>query len=191
MVALRLSRTLKMNPESSPEPTLFTTQQVSEYLRISLSTVHHLTRTGKLRPIKKGRHWQFAKEEIDRYLNSGFSERFNAPEYNGVERRKEPRTRCLMQGYIHIDLPDHRWEGEGNILNISETGVFFEARDLLLYNMPVYRNARVTVQLIPDGKPACAISGKIVRTEVFNRTRFGIQLDSKVPAFASLISAKN
>jgi len=180
-----------MKPVSSAGPKLLTTQQVSEYLRISLSTVHHLTRTGKLKPTKQGRQWLFIKEDIDGYLSSGYATAAALQHYEGKERRKSGRVRYLMQAYLLIQLPTRRWEGEGNILNISENGILFESRELLLYKSPMYNEALVTLILYPESgqRHVFEVKGKIIRSEIYNRTRFGIEFAEPLPEIAEILEA--
>ncbi len=56
-----------MNKTESSKKVL-TAQEVSECLRISLSTVHHLTRTGKIKGVKMGKQWRYVRQDIDRWL---------------------------------------------------------------------------------------------------------------------------
>ena len=47
---------------------VMTIGEVSEYLRIPISTVYSLAQKGKLKGVKAGRHWRFLEEEIVNYL---------------------------------------------------------------------------------------------------------------------------
>jgi len=48
--------------------TIFTIQELSEYLRISRSTLYKLAQEGKLPGQKIGKNWRFRKEAIDKWL---------------------------------------------------------------------------------------------------------------------------
>ncbi len=48
---------------------VLTIQDLSDYLKISKSTLYKLVREGKVPSQKVGRHWRFRKETIDRWLD--------------------------------------------------------------------------------------------------------------------------
>ena len=53
---------------------VFTIEELSDYLKISKSTLYKLVREGKLPSQKVGRHWRFHKEAVDAWLkNTGNS----------------------------------------------------------------------------------------------------------------------
>ncbi len=49
---------------------VMTITELSEYLKISKSTLYKLAQEGKLPSQKVGRHWRFRKETIDRWLDA-------------------------------------------------------------------------------------------------------------------------
>ena len=49
------------------EPVL-TIDELSEYLKISKSTLYKLAQEGKVPGQKVGRHWRFHRQRIDRWL---------------------------------------------------------------------------------------------------------------------------
>ncbi len=49
---------------------VLTIAELSEYLKIPLSTLYKLAQEGRLPGQKVGRHWRFRKEAIDRWLES-------------------------------------------------------------------------------------------------------------------------
>ncbi|QTA82149.1 DNA binding domain-containing [Desulfonema limicola] len=49
---------------------IFTIQELSEYLKISISTLYKLAQEGKLPGQKVGRHWRFRKKAVDRWLEN-------------------------------------------------------------------------------------------------------------------------
>lgn len=51
-------------------PDTMTLQQLSEYLQMSVDSVYHLVRRGKIPGIKIGKQWRFSKKAIDRWLTS-------------------------------------------------------------------------------------------------------------------------
>jgi len=48
--------------------TIFTIQELSEYLRISRSTLYKLAQEDRLPGQKIGKNWRFRKEAIDKWL---------------------------------------------------------------------------------------------------------------------------
>lgn len=48
-----------------------TIDELSEYLRISRSTLYKLAQEGRVPCKKVGRHWRFRKRAIDRWLEQG------------------------------------------------------------------------------------------------------------------------
>ena len=56
---------------------IMTIQDLSEYLKISRSTLYKLAQEGALPGTKVGRHWRFHKDAIDEWVRTGkFSENF-------------------------------------------------------------------------------------------------------------------
>ena len=50
---------------------VMTIEELSDYLRISRSTLYKLAQESKVPCKKVGRHWRFRKEAIDRWLEQG------------------------------------------------------------------------------------------------------------------------
>ena len=50
---------------------VLTIDELSDYLRISRSTLYKLAQEGRVPCQKVGRHWRFRKETIDRWLDQG------------------------------------------------------------------------------------------------------------------------
>ena len=48
---------------------ILTIDELSDYLRISRSTLYKLAQEGRVPCQKVGRHWRFRKETIDRWLD--------------------------------------------------------------------------------------------------------------------------
>ena len=49
-------------------PEVMTIHEVSEYLRIPISSLYRLAQSGKIPCQKVGRHWRFHRESLDRWL---------------------------------------------------------------------------------------------------------------------------
>jgi excisionase family DNA binding protein len=54
---------------------VLTIEELSEYLKISKSTLYKLAQEGKLPGQKVGRHWRFHKEAVDAWLKNQPEER--------------------------------------------------------------------------------------------------------------------
>ena len=57
-----------MAKAKSPPDMVMTIEELSQYLKISRSTLYKLAQEGKLPSQKVGRHWRFHREAIDRWL---------------------------------------------------------------------------------------------------------------------------
>ena len=56
-----------MNPQK--ENKVMTIKEVSEFLRIPLSTIYALAKQGKIKGAKFGRQWRFLEQDIVDYLH--------------------------------------------------------------------------------------------------------------------------
>ena len=59
---------------------LLTLDELSEYLKVSKSTLYKLVQAGRVPGSKIGKHWRFRKETIDRWIdgNEQQSKKLNA-----------------------------------------------------------------------------------------------------------------
>lgn len=114
--------------EKFDSKTVLNAQEVSEYLRISLSTVHHLTRAGKLRSKKIGNKWCYKKSDLDYYLEHGEmpADSSDISEERRVYKRFDCHSGCVLK--IQQEGQDSE-EFVGYVLNYSRGGVLFEFRD--------------------------------------------------------------
>ncbi len=53
------------------EDEILNIQEVSEYLRIPVSTVYKLAQNGKVPAVKVGKHWRFMKKDLDYLFHQG------------------------------------------------------------------------------------------------------------------------
>ena len=71
--------------ENKP-PEFMTIEEVSEYLRVPVSSLYKLAQPGKIPASKVGRHWRFRREFIDRYINDQVHAlKSNAPDDQGAQ----------------------------------------------------------------------------------------------------------
>src|SRR4029077_20133564 len=52
------------------DETFLTTEEVLEYLQVTLRTVYRLIKAGKIPAVRVGRQWRFRKRDIDSWLDS-------------------------------------------------------------------------------------------------------------------------
>lgn len=110
---------------------VMTAYEVSRLLKVPLSTLYGLSKSGKIKAIKVGKHWRYLSEEIDQYLHSqerAFpSERKRFPFHAGSDpKRLCPRINCELQATLTVMLK--RKDGRdqpGLIFNLSESGALF------------------------------------------------------------------
>jgi excisionase family DNA binding protein len=62
------------NWEANDRHPLFSTEEVDDYLRLPLSTVHKLVQDKKLPGFEVGRYWRFRKETIAHWSEFEFVE---------------------------------------------------------------------------------------------------------------------
>lgn len=175
---------------------LLTALEVGTRLRISLSTVHHLTRTGQIHSVKVGKQWRYFEEEVEHYLWGGYDFRKHAQERRKEDRRLYPRINCFIQGIADIsnlDPQKKKWEGGGNALNISEGGMLFE----IVYTEPFDAlqfkiKDQVTLRLyfpssVTPRVDGIDIEGQVARLDRDSQTRFGIIFQNLTPEASRII----
>ena len=70
---------------------ILTIQELSDYLKVPVSTLYKLVREGSIPSFKVGKHWRFHKDAIDRWSREGSqSER--------VGERRTVAERSLKRG---------------------------------------------------------------------------------------------
>lgn len=107
-------------------------KQVSEYLCVPLRTIQRLTKEGKIKGVKIGKQWRYAKEDIERYLFLGtdFSKEPIRRPNEFVERRTYPRINANFECRYSIKLhPFKEIISNGIIKDISAGGVLVVCRD--------------------------------------------------------------
>lgn len=159
--------------------------EVGDYLRVSLSTVHHLTRTGKLKARKQGKRWTYLKADVDRYINEGFPKWAPRDEVSANDRRAHARRPCHLSGRMKLEgrigNDSSDW-AHGRVLNISEQGMLFEVSrqeaELLgpLVNLP----AAARFSIVPQGTQQVpyVFQGTLLRAEPGEGLRFGVLLEA-------------
>lgn len=175
-----------------PSKTILTAQEVSECLRISLSTVHHLTRTGKIKGVKMGKQWRYVREDIERCLIPDLEipppPRF-PPQKS--ERRTSRRISCyLPAGAVLNPSPQRKWSGKGVVLNISRGGLLLQSEEtasseaMLCLNDLLLLNLRLPMAAIRYGS---RLAGHIVHLDGAGKRRIGIKFDNPSPELEKAI----
>lgn len=153
-------------------------QEVSEYLRISLSTVHHLTRSGKLRSKKIGNKWCYKKTDLDYYLEYGEMPQITdeAEEERRIYKRFECHSGCVLKIQGESDSEEY----VGYVLNYSRGGVLFEFTDASnTSRIQGAKPMKIKVS-VPNAetKEYYEWEGTVVHFENANTPRAGIQFKS-------------
>lgn len=59
---------------------IFNIKEVSDYLKIPVSTIYKLIQDGKVPAIKLGKHWRFMKKDIDHLFEQRITQLFGKEE---------------------------------------------------------------------------------------------------------------
>jgi excisionase family DNA binding protein len=54
-----------------PSDEILNIKEVSDYLKIPVSTIYKLVQGGRVPAVKVGKHWRFMKRDIDRLFELG------------------------------------------------------------------------------------------------------------------------
>lgn len=167
-----------------------TAKEISECFRIPLNTVYRLSNSGKIKGVKIGKQWRYARNDIEKYLSGELDvEGFNIyPEKEVEERRAYPRMNCNFQCRYRINIPPQEdFISYGSIKNISGGGVFLhdtaDKLELIQAGDPI----DIIIDFIPDTKRQEAIidtKGRVVRK---TRDGLGIKFRNIKDEFKDLI----
>ena len=102
---------------------VMTIKEVSQYLRIPVSTIYDLTRKGKLRGGKFGKHWRFLKEDIVGYLHG--DQGISRVCVQTKEYRQYPRINTKIPSTVVAGLAEKNATFSGAIRNLSVNGAYF------------------------------------------------------------------
>lgn len=111
--------------EDRPDDVFLTTEEVLDYLQVSVRTVYRLIKAGKIPAVRAGRQWRFRKRDIDAWLG----------------RRANPVPADAARGPVTVD-------GRHRVLIVDdEEGI----RELLSRTLAL---AEYDVATVPDGVAA-------------------------------------
>jgi excisionase family DNA binding protein len=161
----------------SSNPEIMTPKEVSEYLKLPLSTVYKLSQEGKLQGTKFGKHWRYLKSDIESYLTG-----LNTMDSYGaaMDRRRFPRKVCDIDAVFEVDVPDiKKCKGQGIIRNISVGGALLEIGTIRIEGQFIMRGDPVVLTLgsFDPGAPDVdgPLHGTIVRFEQGDHTCIWVQ----------------
>jgi excisionase family DNA binding protein len=81
--------------QNHPDDGLFlTTDEVMDYLHVSVRTVYRLIKTGKLPAFRAGRQWRFRKRHLDEWLRTQGTA---PPEETGADDVDEPQGSSMVE----------------------------------------------------------------------------------------------
>lgn len=108
--------------------------EVSSIFGIPLDSVYYLSRKGKIKAIKIGKHWKYKKVDIEQCLNNGTdfckkpaieSNNLKDVPPNYIEQRSFQRINTNFKCFYYINLPPLKQiKNEGIIKNLSGGGIF-------------------------------------------------------------------
>lgn len=155
-------------PESdNKNPRLLTTKEVSEYLRIPVSSLWSLTRKGKIRGVKVGKHWRYLESEIQAFLAGS----------NGHSKISDNRRHCRINCEIPAKLTillsgKDEFPIEGLIRNLSEGGA------LLVYEGPLAEvgdPVKIVFAIEGNHSPKFELFGRVVHKSSNSKAEAGIK----------------
>ena len=160
-----------------------TAQEVSAYLKIPLSTIYGLTKKGKIKGTKVGKHWRYLENDIHSFLASPLS----FPSQNLRDRRLCPRINCEIPAELEV-LLGRRQESlkKGIIHNLSESGAFFSDRAAQA-KVQVGDPVRVGFRLEAGKSNPVEITGRVVHLASPAGSSFGIKFKRMTPEAQEII----
>lgn len=158
-----------------------TAEEVKEFLKIPLSTVYGLTKKGKLKGVKVGKHWRYLKSEVEgRLVGSGaFDQVARESEAEFAERRRSQRIDCEIPALITVMRGRQQDTREGVIQNLSASGARFVMSDGENL-VPIGAGVMINFKLPTGPSAALELEGKVVRGEVHHDLLLGIEFRSMV-----------
>ena len=157
--------------KSQSQEKVMTAQEVSAYLKIPLSTLYGLTKRGRIKGAKVGKHWRYLEKDIHSFLVSPSS--FRSQSFH--DRRLHPRINCEVPTELKV-LLDRREESlkKGTIYNLSESGAFF-SDGTSGAKVQVGDPVRVVFRLETGKSNPIEITGRVVHLAPARASSFGIK----------------
>ena len=113
---------------------IMTIQEVSAYLKIPASTLYGLTKKGKIRGIKIGKHWRFLEEDIHAFLhglcqNSNLNHEHRPHTRINSELPAELTVLLMRRGELRRDGALHDLSLGGARFTSKENGIYLSPGD--------------------------------------------------------------
>ena len=140
-----------------------TAKEVSGYLRIPLSSLWSLTKKGKIRGVKVGKHWRYLDSDIQTFIRG--------------ERRQHARINCEIPAKLTVLLSQKSpFEKQGLIRNLSQGGVFFDYQNGEKVTVPEVGDPVKIVFGMPEmGSSLLELKGRIVHHTSGSQSMVGIK----------------
>lgn len=157
--------TRQRSMNNNNEVKLLSARRVSEYLNLSLRTVQRLSQKGKIKGIRIGSRWKYYESDIKKYLTIG-TDLLKAHAkviHASSERRLSPRINCFIPCQIEVNIPKRKEiYAQGNILNISEGGLFLDNPGESINIKP---DDPVSLYFNLSGKGVLEANGRVLRKQ--------------------------
>lgn len=170
--------------DNNRTPDIMTACEVSEHLRIPLSTIHALASHGKLPAVKIGKQWRFQKADVEAYL---LGKRFSIPPSSQdarVHLRIKSEIPAQLTGLLS-QTKDYPLQGE--IRNLSEGGIYFIPQ----ISSPHFESGdpvEICFQVPEDPSVPLKLRGRIVRA-LDSRNGFGVKFRPLIPQHEEVLRA--
>lgn len=137
-----------------------TAKEVCDYLKLPLSTLYGLTKQGKIKGTKVGKHWRYLKSDIEAVLIGA-----SPGSVASAERRKTERVNCELRAEIRVTLDrKDQTTHDGVIHNLSAGGIFFMPREhKALLNYAAGDPVLVSFELPASSNGTIQIHGRVTR----------------------------
>ena len=119
-----------MTTNGNGEAEVMTAREVSEFLRIPLSTLYGLAKRGQIKGVKVGKHWRYLRSDISACLQ-GAGPSNSQDSIPRRDRRGHPRINCEIPAALLMTLSrSSGHEKKMGIQNLCEGGVFLVDGDM-------------------------------------------------------------
>ncbi|MCM8775646.1 MAG: helix-turn-helix domain-containing protein [Candidatus Omnitrophica bacterium] len=168
---------------------VMTAKEVSEFFKIPLFSVWDLTRKGKIRGVKIGKHWRYLEEDIRTYLSGSWvrSSHLARPSQNRIF----PRINCDIPARLKVSLSYKSTIcKQGMICNLGEGGLLI-VHDRRSDPNPTYDTHATDLRIgdpvevifeIPDMIPSpLCLKGRVVHQSWNTHAVVGIKFRGLLP----------
>ena len=161
-----------MNISTPPKDRVMTTKEVSQYLRIPISSLWRLTKLGRIRGVKVGKHWRYVESDVRTFLNG--AENGTGRHRPVTDRRKSPRLNCKIQAQIRnllSSMPSLPLPGVINNLSVEGARVLLEKQGGFKAGDPV----EIIFEILEIWSPRMEVKGRVVYASSNSKLKVGIK----------------